>query len=159
MGLSDANQGGSRKARMKVSGTSGVGSTGGPGKARPAAGGAGFSVPAQAPAAGATHAAPTSGVGGVANVSVLLALQDVGGPLERKRRSVNRASRILDVLDDVKQALLGGAISSLDLQNLQRAMRDERLKTDDPSLEGVLDEIETRAAVEIAKLEQAARPA
>ena len=144
---------------MKVNGTSGVGSAGGPGKARPTSAGAGFSVPAQAPASGTAHAAPTSGVGGVANVSVLLALQDVGGPLERKRRSVNRASRILDVLDDVKQALLGGDIGTVDLQKLQGAVRDERLRTDDPNLEGVLDEIETRAAVEIAKLEQAARPA
>jgi hypothetical protein len=33
-------------------------------------------------------------------------------------------------------------------------VRQERARTGDESLEGVLDEIETRAAVELAKLEQ-----
>jgi hypothetical protein len=33
------------------------------------------------------------------------------------------------------------------------AVRQERSATDDPRLEGVLDEIETRAAVELAKRE------
>ena len=37
----------------------------------------------------------------------------------------------------------------------RQVVRDERALTDDPKLEGVLDEIELRAAVEIAKLEQA----
>jgi hypothetical protein len=32
-------------------------------------------------------------------------------------------------------------------------VREQRALTDDPRLEGVLDEIETRAAVELAKLE------
>jgi hypothetical protein len=32
-------------------------------------------------------------------------------------------------------------------------VREQRSLTDDPRLEGVLDEIETRAAVELAKLE------
>ena len=142
---------------MKVSGTSGVGSAAGPGKARPAAGG--FSVPAPAAPSGPAQTARTAGVSGVASVDALLALQDVGGPLERKRRAVNRAGRILDVLDGLKVALLEDGLSPPDLDRLRRAVRDERLGTDDPNLEGVLDEIETRAAVELAKLEQAARAA
>jgi len=36
---------------------------------------------------------------------------------------------------------------------------DERAATGDPALEAVLDEIELRAAVELAKLEQAAQAA
>ncbi len=89
----------------------------------------------------------------------LLALQDVGNPLERKRRAVRRAGRILDVLDDVKVALLEGELSSADLDRLRRAVRDERGNTDDPDLEAVLNDIELRAAVEVAKLEQAQRGA
>jgi len=92
-------------------------------------------------------------------VEALLALQDVGGPLERKRRAVRRAGRILDVLDEIKAALLAGELSSVDLDRLRRAVRDEREQTEDPSLEAVLDEIELRAAVEVAKLEQAGRAA
>jgi hypothetical protein len=110
----------------------------------------------------ADGAAPTGGVARTASVmgvDALLALQDVGGPLERKRRAVRRAGRILDVLDEVKLALLDGGLSLGQLDRLRRAIRDERDLTDDPKLEGVLDEIELRAAVEIAKLEQAAQAA
>lgn len=141
---------------MKVTGPTGVGSTGGAGKARPV-GGAGFQIPTAGPAAGAAQAAPTSGVTGVISVDALLALQDVGGPLERKRRAVGRGGRILDVLDDLRIALVGGDLSSGNLDRLQRAVRDQRDSTDDPKLEAVLDEIETRAAVELAKLECASK--
>jgi len=144
---------------MKVSGTNGVGQASGPGKARPAAGGAGFSLPAPSAASGPSQVAPSAGVSMVANVDALIALQDVGGPLERRRRAVSRAGRILDVLEDMKRGLLDDGLRPQDMERLRRAVRDERLGTDDPKLEGVLDEIETRAAVELAKLEQAARAA
>jgi hypothetical protein len=88
-------------------------------------------------------------------VDALLALQDVGGPTERKRRAVGRASRILDVLDEMKAGLLSGDLAAGDLDRLRRAVREQRSATEDPKLEGVLDEIETRAAVELAKLEVA----
>ncbi len=92
---------------------------------------------------------------GVSSIGALIALQDVGGPLERRRRAVGRAGRILDVLDEVKLALIGGEVTGKDLDRLMRAVREERMATDDGPLEGLLNEIETRAAVELAKLEQA----
>jgi hypothetical protein len=145
---------------MKIIGPNGAGSTGGLRTAGRASGpGGGFRLPQAgeaAPAASTSGAAPTPGV---MAVDALLALQDVGGPLERKRRAVNRAGRILDVLDEVKLALLDGRLSPLQLDRLRRAVQDERAGTDDPRLEAVLDEIELRAAVEVAKLEQAARAA
>ena len=96
---------------------------------------------------------------GVNSIDALLALQAVGGPLERRRRAVGRAGRILDVLDDVKVALLDGEVSPDDLDRLVLAVREERDETDDPRLEGVLDEIEMRAAVEMAKLESVRKAA
>lgn len=113
----------------------------------------GFSVSQAQSAAPAASAAPTSGVTGVASIDALLALQAVGDPLERRKRAVNRASRILDVLDDVKVALLDGQVSPGALTRLMDAIREERGDTEDPRLEGVLDQIELRAAVEMAKLE------
>jgi hypothetical protein len=91
---------------------------------------------------------------GVASLDALLALQDVGGPTERKRRAVRRAGRILDVLDEVKLGLLSGEVTTNDLTRLQMAVRDQREATEDPGLENILNEIETRAAVELAKLER-----
>jgi hypothetical protein len=143
---------------MKITGPNGTGSASGPKGARPGASG-GFKLPGMDDVGGT---APTGGVNrasSVMGVDALLALQDVGGPLERKRRAVRRASRILDVLDEVKLALLDGQLSVGQLDRLRRAVRAERDLTEDPKLEGLLDEIELRAAVEVAKLEQAAHAA
>jgi hypothetical protein len=90
---------------------------------------------------------------GVGSIDVLLALQEVGGPLERRRKAVRRAGVILDVLDEVKLALLDGAVPPDALGRLISAVRLERGGADDPQLQGLLDEIETRAAVEMAKIE------
>lgn len=137
---------------MKVNGSSGVGSTSASrGGGRPVAGG--FSVAVSGGASEAAPATRSSGVSGVGSIDVLLALQEVGGPLERRRKAVRRAGQILDVLDDVKMALLEGEIPPAALDRLMRAIHQERDRTDDPRLEEVLNEIETRAAVEIAKLE------
>ncbi|HEY9219700.1 MAG TPA: flagellar assembly protein FliX, partial [Phenylobacterium sp.] len=74
-------------------------------------------------------------------------------------RAVSRGGRILDVLDQVRIAMLGGELTVGDLERLKRAVRDERDLTEDPALEAVLDEIELRAAVELAKHEGATRAA
>jgi hypothetical protein len=107
------------------------------------------------PMGGAQETAPTApaaGVTGVSSIDALLALQAVGDYSEKKRRAVGRASKILDVLDEVKVALIDGSVSPQALERLVTAVRDQRDGTDDPKLESVLDEIEIRAAVELAKL-------
>ena len=143
---------------MKITGPNGTGAASGPRGGR-AAGAGGFRLPETGEAAGASSGAGVGRLTGVMGVDALLALQDVGGPLERKRRAVSRAGRILDVLDEIKVALLDGHLSLGQLDRLRRAIRDERSATDDPKLEGLLDEIEVRAAVEMAKLEVAAHVA
>ena len=60
---------------------------------------------------------------------------------------------ILDVLDEIKVALLDGELDNGALDRLSRAIREERSQTDEPALEELLNEIETRAAVEQAKLQ------
>lgn len=142
---------------MKVTGPSGIGAASG---SRPARGGGeGFSIPAPQASSTAVQAAAISAAGGLMGVEALLALQDIGGPLERKRRAVRRAGFILDVLDEIKVALLDGEPEAGDLDRLRRAVRNERENTEDPKLEAVLNEIEIRAAVEVAKLELAGRAA
>lgn len=140
---------------MKVTGPSSAGSVGGARAARPATGQGAFSVPTAGAAGAVGSVSRAGGMSGVGGIEALLALQDVGGPLERRKRAVGRAGRILDVLDDIKLALIDGDLSPASLDRLVRAVREERQNTDDGRLEGLLDDIETRAAVEIAKLEQA----
>ncbi|HXQ09431.1 MAG TPA: flagellar assembly protein FliX [Caulobacteraceae bacterium] len=136
-----------------------VGAAGGLGSAQPTAlrgAGApasGFSV-GGADAAGDVAAARVGATLGVSSIDALLTLQEVGGPIERRKKAVRRATVILDVLDDLKIGVLEGAIQPHTLGRLIEAVRQERMRTGDPQLEDVLDEIETRAAVELAKLEQ-----
>jgi len=139
---------------MKVSSTGGVGASGAS-RARPSSSGSSFSLPSVNGASGAASTASVGGLAGVGSLSALLALQATGDPLERRKRAVKRADGILDILGEVKIALLDGDVSTATLDRLSRAIREQRESTDDPRLEGVLNEIETRAAVEKAKLEQA----
>ncbi len=141
---------------MKVSGPAGPTSAGGAIGARPATPASGF-TPASAPAAATETSGPmgASSVNAVSSLEALMALQEVGGPLERRRRAVRRGGVILSALESLKLDLLEGRLTPGTMQALARAVREQRSLTDDPGLEAVLDEIETRAAVELAKLEGA----
>jgi hypothetical protein len=136
---------------MKVSGAGGISQTTTGSGARSTAA-PGFAVPASE-SEEMQASARVGGPSAVASVDALLALQEAEGPLERKKKAVRRAGRLLDVLDEVKLALLGEGGAAAALQRLAHAAREERAKTDDSRLEEVLDEVETRAAVEMAKAE------
>jgi hypothetical protein len=140
---------------MKVSGPAGPSAAGSARSATAPNGAPGFAPIMTPSAAGATGVSSAGGVSHVSSLDALIALQEVGGPLERRRRATGRASRILDALDTLKIELLAGGMTAAMVEALARAVRDQRALTDDPRLEGVLDEIETRAAVELAKLESA----
>jgi len=102
---------------------------------------------AAAPAATARAAA----LGAVNSLDALLALQETLSPTERRRRAVRRAGKILDALDSLKMSVLSGEATDTDLQTLQTAVKEARADTEDPGLEDLLEQVETRAAVELAK--------
>jgi hypothetical protein len=139
---------------MKISGPNGVGSAGGPQRAASRDAG-GFSAPGVSEASDTGPVARTASAVGVSSIDALLAMQQVEGPLERRRKAVRRAGAILDVLDEVKLALLDGGVPARALERLMAAVRQERGGADEPRLQALLDEVETRAAVELAKLEVA----
>ena len=131
---------------MKVSGPGPISSQA---PQRAARTGGGFSV---ASGPGPTSAAtPTAGASGIASVAALLALQEEDGPEARRRKALKRGSGLLDRLDAVKAALLDGGDGASALQALARIAAEERHGDPDPGLQDVLDHIETRAAVELAK--------
>ncbi len=96
-------------------------------------------------------------VTGVAGVGGLLAAQAVddgaGGPdyKERQRRA-QRGAEILDRLEDIRRGLLAGAIPKDKLADLAHLVRAKRERGADPVVSRLLDEIELRAEVELAKL-------
>ena len=136
---------------MKISGPSGATSAGAARPALPAAGGQ-FAPTASEPTVSTEEARRLESLEGVITLSALLALQGVDDPLSKRKRAVGRAGRILDLLDELKLALIDGGASQAMLDRLVGAVREERAVTDDARLDAVLDQIETRAAVELAKL-------
>jgi Class II flagellar assembly regulator len=135
---------------MKVTGPRATQSTQGKSRKGAASGGEGFSVETPSAARGP---AATSGASALTSVDAILALQGVGDFREAKKRSMDRAFSMLDVLDDLKLALLEGGIPQSKLIALMDLLRSRRETTQDSGLEAALDEVEIRAAVELAKLQ------
>src|ERR1700761_8722092 len=111
----------------------------------------GFSLP-DAASANETRAAlaPKAATG----IDALLALQGVEDPLERRKRSVQRGKRALDVLDDLKIGLLSGNLNAATVGRLRDAAANLKSSSGDPGLDSVLSEIELRVEVELAKAGQ-----
>lgn len=115
------------------------------------AGGESFSPEQAGPSASATAVASTSGASAVQSVDAILALQSVGDFTEARKRATDRAFDLLDVLDELKIALLEGGLPKAKLEALMQLLQSRRDATNDATLEAALDEVETRAAVELAK--------
>lgn len=100
---------------------------------------------------------PVASVSSLTSIGSLLAVQGVQGPdeaLTGKGRAVANASETLDILDEIKLGLLAGEAPAAQLQGLLERVETDRETVDDPELENVLDHIELRARVELAKYGQ-----
>lgn len=96
----------------------------------------------------------TSQAGQVGALDGLLALQEVTDPSDERRRGVMRAEDLLDRLNDIRLGLLAGRIPVERLRLMVSTLRDRSAEIGDPGLRAIVDEIELRAAVELAKLGQ-----
>ncbi len=101
---------------------------------------------ARAPSAAGPSLAPSA-------VGALIALQGAAEPPTGRRKAISRASDMLDLLDDIKLGLLSGGVSRGTLNRLSALVRERREDFGEPGLQGVIDEIDLRAQVELAKLE------
>jgi len=99
-----------------------------------------------------THAVETPvGIGGI---DALLMVQQVDNSAEResRRRLVRRGEELLDGLEDLRHGLLMGEIPRERMMALAQTVRARRENCGDPRLGALLDEIELRVEVELAKL-------
>ncbi|MCG5239876.1 flagellar assembly protein FliX [Azospirillum doebereinerae] len=98
------------------------------------------------------------GVGATASmsgVSGVLALQEVDATDDataRASRGKMRAEEMLDKLEEIQHGLLSGSLSTQKLMDLAKVVQTRRAQVDDPDLAEILDEIDLRAQVELAKL-------
>jgi hypothetical protein len=100
-----------------------------------------------------TVAAP----GPIASVESILTLQGLDDSTSGRSRGLDHGEHLLDMLDEVRDGLLSGGIPRATLNRLATAVSRRQDNFADPKLQSVLDEIELRARVELAKLEQADR--
>lgn len=103
---------------------------------------------------GATGAAATHTI---AHIDALLAAQETEDPTERaaRRRMVQRAGSILDELEEMRLALLTGTLTIGHLIDIADVVAQHREKVMDPRMTAILDEIDLRAQIELAKLRKA----
>lgn len=90
----------------------------------------------------------------VSSLSVVLAVQEMPDAAtgRAKQRARDRGLKMLDFLEEIRVGLLMGMIPKERLEQLAQMVRAKRELVDDPGLTAILDEIELRAAVELAKL-------
>ena len=106
-------------------------------------------------ASDAPRAQNVTGPGPIAALDSILALQGVDDSTSGRSRGLARGNQLLDMLDEVRDGLLGGGIPRATLNRLANAVGQRQDHFADPRLQSILDEIELRAHVELAKLEQA----
>jgi len=98
----------------------------------------------------AMAAAPAGPIATTAAIDALLALQAAGDTLGAKRKVVRRGKALLDTLEEMQSDLLLGRVSEGRLNQLLALIGQARERTA-PGLDSLLEDIELRARVELAK--------
>lgn len=90
----------------------------------------------------------------MARVDSLLDVQASEDPAERaaRQRMQQRAHSILDELENIRVSLLTGTLTVGQMLNVADIVASHREKISDPRLVEIMDEIDLRAQVEIAKM-------
>lgn len=102
---------------------------------------------AEAPAGSAV-----SGGNALGPVDALIAVQEASAYTGRRKAPRQRGEEMLDKLEEVRLGLLAGGLPAATVERLADLVAAGRGEVDDPRLAEALDEIEVRAAVELAKL-------
>ncbi len=93
----------------------------------------------------------------LSGVNPMLGLQEVSDVEIARKQAIKRGKLTLDALDELRVSLLIGSVAPHMLTQLEKLVREQRALAPDPALASVLDDIELRAAVELAKLEMVMR--
>ncbi len=100
----------------------------------------------------ASPASGTSSASPVQSVEALLSIQEVPDATSRRSRGLQRGHDILDELEELRRGLILGTLDPAQIERLRALAGRERARVDDPRLAEILNEVEIRAAVELAKL-------
>jgi hypothetical protein len=102
-------------------------------------------------------AEPASNVGAVDSI---LSVQEMPGAGDGRSRGMLKqyGDDLLNRLNELRVAILLGAVPKDRLAELAHRLRQKRQQSDDPKLNAIIDEIELRAEVEVAKLTRDRHP-
>ena len=91
---------------------------------------------------------------GVSSSDALLAIQMAGDDEEQeiRKKLLKRGKNLIEKLEEIRDGLLLGSISRESLINISRMVKERRYESADPRLKEIMDEIELRVEVELAKL-------
>lgn len=137
---------------MKIQGP---GSTQGPSKVKSknkdSGSGGGFTTSSTS---GTAESGATQTTQSIAYVDALLAVQGADDPTARaaKQRMRKRSNDLLEGLDDIRNAMLTGRLTVGHMIDIADVVASHREKIEDPQLTGIMDEIDLRAQVELAKM-------
>ena len=106
---------------------------------------------------GPSAAAPAQTSQSIAQLDALLAIQGAEDPTARaaKKRMRQRSSSILQELDKIRMAMLNGKLTVGHMIDVADVVASHREKIMDPAMTAIMDEIDLRAQVELAKLRMA----
>lgn len=90
----------------------------------------------------------------IARIDSLLSIQGAESPTERaaRRRMKKRGDDILDELEKIRIALLTGNLTVGHIIDIADVVASHREKVMDPEMTAILDEIDLRAQIEMAKM-------
>lgn len=100
-----------------------------------------------------THGGIVAGPGPIAALDSILMLQGMDDSTEGRSKGAAHGEQLLNLLDAVRDGLLAGNIPRSTLNKLAVAVTRRHEAFADPRLQDVLDQIELRAHVELAKLD------
>ena len=104
----------------------------------------------QVDAAGAV--APATGVSAV---TAVMAVQEVDPDGSGQGQAMRRGQEMLDRLDELRLGLIEGRLAPDRIEALLKLVQERRETVQDPRLKEILDDIDLRAQVELAKLGRA----
>ena len=142
---------------MKIDGFGSITSTNNTGKRRDVSSAGNFAdLLAAAESGEAPAAAATSDITATSALN-FLALQEIPDEYIARKKLVQKGNAMLDTLEKLRRQLLSGPLSPHLLLDMEQQLIQQRQLVDDPKLHAIIDDIELRAAVELAKLQMATK--
>ena len=100
---------------------------------------------------GETQSAASAAPAAASSLDALLALQEVPAERLSRQEAERHGQALLDELDRLRHDLLNGIATPDALNRLSEMAKARKAQIEDPRLGEIIEEIELRAAVELAK--------